>query len=1439
MKRNTILHAIAKQLVRNWRTPVRSAAYSSALTSALRVFVVLLLPIVGVNGAWGQTDYSGTYYIASGAKSENNGSDYTYNPDAPANNFYLCPTKGWIYYQSGTPYFNNNTNTPEQPFLTTFKCRSGATDPTTGNPYDEREAKWTLIKHPSQDCYYIRRNIDGKYLTLNRQLGSNAGTNRLRFHIEATNSPGEDHLFAVESNSTNLAISAINAKASNKTWYLNVHQGNFPAITGVHANDKNQGPTGYEDIGGTIGIWDNKDDQNAPWYLEDIILPIIEQQDNNTITITCPGCSVYYTTNGSTPNLEKTGDGNPTQVLDGNITTTITMSNPVTTIKAIAVKAAGTDEVLDTYSRCVTLTTQRYIGPNYPYLFQNVECTDYYMIPGDVKSGNTEVNTSSLFRPTMSWHFSNAGSTDGVQYYYIINGSTGGYLYFTSGNVYMKTNGEFSDSDDGYKFSIVQGYGDDSNPDGFHIVPKAKSSDNTYCIYKGGWDNNTTPITLANSKADVMKGSSNARRSEQKHTRWIFIDAPDNKLPASLTYNSDNPTDENWPVFLSSSTTTKYFKIENVGTAGRYICPPEGNAAVGTATSGDNELAWYIVEAGHDDWRKYYYVVHASTGKYLKFNQNISDPPSSMQGKNSVLWLLDYDSSESDRYQFVFAKSTVDGEYYIVPKGLEEATYNSYYALYLDATNASTLEQPIKSTKNRLSDSYKWKFVAADLFCNNPEFVEEEGSIKIKCNTNAANIYINTESDADPATDNDHLYDPTNISEQNWTTADKVRIKAVAVVSDGTDTRSSSVVTLLNNPDITLGGTAPYTYKGSAWEPGVTEVSIGEAPNKTSATSGYAVSYSDDHTNAGEVTVNVTDNVEDNLFIKNASTTFTIERKAVTITASDASKTYNGSALTEAGFTPGALETGDTYTFTVVMTEGSTITNVGTQFNVISTVDGVAVTTGTETPVGNYLVTTANGTLTINPKAVTITANDASKTYNGSALTEADFTPSALETGDTHTFTVVMTEGSTITNVGTQFNVISTVDGVAVTTGTETPVGNYLVTTANGTLTINPKAVTITANDASKVYDGTPLTGGFTSTDLEAGDTHTFTVEMTAESTITNAGTQPNVIATVDGVAVATGTATAVGNYLVTTVNGTLTISPISLGSGITPASGITINIDESTSPIAITVTHDSNTLTESSDYTITTVGSTDDDYNPRYDKIRIQGIGNYEGDLFVKYAKTNFESDGSTSATEWSCAFVAEENHAIPTISTDTDIAAYTVNTINGNEVSVFGPLPYIPANEPILLLANKDLNGFRVETPTAAALEDNISGWTGGNNKLKVVSESTPGYDSDSESAHYKTAHFNVATIYLLHMNEFVLNKDGYLAKGWVYLPVPSGSGSSNARLRIRRASGTGVNEIQEDNDTLITDDRWYTLDGRRLNGKPTKKGLYLKEGKKVVIK
>ena len=133
----------------------------------------------------------------------------------------------------------------------------------------------------------------------------------------------------------------------------------------------------------------------------------------------------------------------------------------------------------------------------------------------------------------------------------------------------------------------------------------------------------------------------------------------------------------------------------------------------------------------------------------------------------------------------------------------------------------------------------------------------------------------------------------------------------------------------------------------------------------------------------------------------------------------------------------------------------------------------------------------------INPKAVTITANSAQKAYDGSALTQSGFAVSGLEEGDTHEFTVVMTADSTVTNAESKPNVIATVDGTDVTAGTATPVGNYSVTTANGTLTVTKAKPTMTVNTADVDFGQTATVTA--ALPLDAEGTVTFRLD-TAES---------------------------------------------------------------------------------------------------------------------------------------------------------------------------------------------------------------------------------------------------------------------------------------------------------------------------------------------------
>jgi hypothetical protein len=61
-----------------------------------------------------------------------------------------------------------------------------------------------------------------------------------------------------------------------------------------------------------------------------------------------------------------------------------------------------------------------------------------------------------------------------------------------------------------------------------------------------------------------------------------------------------------------------------------------------------------------------------------------------------------------------------------------------------------------------------------------------------------------------------------------------------------------------------------------------------------------------------------------------------------------------------------------------------------------------------------------------------------------------------------------------------------------------------------------------------------------------------------------------------------------------------------------------------------------------------------------------------------------------------------------------------------------------------------------------------------------------------------------------------------------------------SITVRLVGSNGEVTSIGTIDTKTGEMTFDsEAWYTLDGVRLSGKPTKKGLYINNGKKIVIK
>src|SRR5207248_10004834 len=108
----------------------------------------------------------------------------------------------------------------------------------------------------------------------------------------------------------------------------------------------------------------------------------------------------------------------------------------------------------------------------------------------------------------------------------------------------------------------------------------------------------------------------------------------------------------------------------------------------------------------------------------------------------------------------------------------------------------------------------------------------------------------------------------------------------------------------------------------------------------------------------------------------------------------------------------------------------------------------------------NYTISYVNGTLTINPAALTLKIGSASRRYGGTqpALT---YTAAGLVNGDT---TASLTRQPTLSTAAANSNA----GNYAISIGSAVD-PNYTISYVNGTLSINPAALTLTADNKSQI----------------------------------------------------------------------------------------------------------------------------------------------------------------------------------------------------------------------------------------------------------------------------------------------------------------------------------------------------------------------------------
>ena len=302
------------------------------------------------------------------------------------------------------------------------------------------------------------------------------------------------------------------------------------------------------------------------------------------------------------------------------------------------------------------------------------------------------------------------------------------------------------------------------------------------------------------------------------------------------------------------------------------------------------------------------------------------------------------------------------------------------------------------------------------------------------------------------------------------------------------------------NPDqpvyggVEVGTLTDEVYNGQSWEkkPTVTDKDGHALVEDTD----YTVTFSEDTTNVGKVTVTVTGIGN---YTGSVERTYNITPKPVTVTTETATKVYDGAALTAPGKIEGIVE-GETYTFKVTGAQ----TEAGDSKNTYSLVwNGSA-------KESNYTVSESIGTLTVTAK--TIVPDPDPENPNGMTV---DSPSNSVYDGAEHKFVPVVKDGEKTLVEGTDYEVsydkndFTNVTGII--TVTVTGIGNY-TGSVERTYEITKRPVALSSAADSKAYDGTALTrpdvtvtgDGFVTgevTDIKA----TGSVTNVAEGEVTNA----------------------------------------------------------------------------------------------------------------------------------------------------------------------------------------------------------------------------------------------------------------------------------------------------------------------------------------------
>ena len=213
-----------------------------------------------------------------------------------------------------------------------------------------------------------------------------------------------------------------------------------------------------------------------------------------------------------------------------------------------------------------------------------------------------------------------------------------------------------------------------------------------------------------------------------------------------------------------------------------------------------------------------------------------------------------------------------------------------------------------------------------------------------------------------------------------------------------------------------------------------------------------------------------------------------------------------------------------------------------------------------------------------------------------------------------------------------------------------------------------------------------------------------------------------------------------------------------------------------------------------------------------------------YDGETPQSFTVTLFEGyEVAVPAGEYVTYYQSEPLYADPVSSADAVL--YTISSVSTTDgtATLSDAIATAPSSTPLLVYNSGATDATFLLIPADA--EPNLA--------LTVAPEFIGTTEATTIAASTTTQNN-----YALNGKQFVWVKDALaIAANKAYLSVTTGGTLHAPALSI--VSGGDTTSIANTNLTNLTNDAWYDLNGRKLNAKPTTKGVYIQNGKKVVIK